>query len=79
MLTATATETKIEGRTPLRATSLDPEQLISIPEGAELVRLSPATIRRYLTHKRLRRFKVGGPNGRTLVKVGDLMSLVEEV
>jgi excisionase family DNA binding protein len=53
----------------------DAERLISIPTGAEMLNLSQVTIRRYLTQKRLRRFKVGS---RTLIKVGDLMGLVKE-
>ncbi|MCU1305232.1 MAG: hypothetical protein JWQ87_5516 [Candidatus Sulfotelmatobacter sp.] len=54
----------------------DKDRLISIPTGAEMLSLSEATIRRYLTQKVLRRFKVGN---RTLIKVGDLMGLVKEV
>jgi excisionase family DNA binding protein len=53
----------------------DAERLISISTGAEMLNLSQVTIRRYLTQKRLRRFKVGS---RTLIKVGDLMGLVKE-
>jgi hypothetical protein len=52
------------------------EKLVTVPAGADLLSVSQVTIRRYLTQKKLRRFKVGG---RTLVKVGDLMNLVKEI
>jgi len=52
------------------------ERLVSVPDGADLLSVSQVTIRRYLTQKKLRRFKVGG---RTLIKVGDLMALVKEI
>jgi hypothetical protein len=54
----------------------DPEELLSVPVAAqEAGGVSEATIRRYLTIKLLRRFKVGS---RTFVKRGDLMGLVKE-
>jgi hypothetical protein len=55
----------------------DPEELLSVPVAAqEAGGVSKATIRRYLTLKLLRRFKVGS---RTFVKRGDLMRLIREV
>ena len=60
------------------ATKLDSERFVSVSAAAELLSVSEVTIRRFLTQKRLRRFKVGGPNGRTLVRVSDLMKLVKE-
>jgi hypothetical protein len=55
---------------------LDPERLVTVQWAADFLSLSDVSIRRYLTIKRLRRFKVGG---RTLVKVGDLLKLVHEI
>jgi hypothetical protein len=54
----------------------DPEELLSVPVAAqEAGGVSEATIRRYLTIKLLRRFKVGS---RTFVKRGDLLKLIRE-
>jgi excisionase family DNA binding protein len=52
------------------------ERLVSVPDAAAFLSVSEVTIRRNLTNKKLRRFKVGG---RTLIKVGDLMALVKEI
>jgi predicted DNA-binding transcriptional regulator AlpA len=61
------------------APAVNPEQLVRIPEAARILGLSPASIRRYLTQRRLRRFKIGnGPKGPTLVRVGDVLALVRE-
>jgi hypothetical protein len=60
----------------VRQNDLDPERLVSVQWAAEFLSLSDVSIRRYLTLKRLRRFKVGG---RTLVKIGDLLKLVKQV
>lgn len=60
----------------------DPERLVSIQFAADFLCVSDVTIRRYLGAKKLRRFKLSGAmgkGGRTLVKLGDLMKLVEEV
>jgi hypothetical protein len=54
----------------------DPERMVSVPWAADFLCVSEPTVRRYLTQKILRRFKVGS---RTLVKLGDLMALVKEV
>jgi len=56
----------------------DSERLVTISVAADFLSVSQVTIRRYLTHKKLRRFKVGGPYGRTLVKMGDVLGLVRE-
>jgi len=48
---------------------------LTVREGAALLKLSEASIRRYLTLKKLRRFKVGS---RTLLKRGDVLGLVHE-
>jgi Helix-turn-helix domain len=52
------------------------ERLVSVPWAADFLCVSEPTVRRYLTQKILRRFKVGG---RTLIKLGDLQKLVKEV
>lgn len=52
------------------------EEFLTVREGAALLKLSEVSIRRYLTQKKLRRFKVGG---RTLLMRGDVLGLVREV
>jgi excisionase family DNA binding protein len=49
---------------------------VSVKSAAERITVSEPTIRRFLTQKRLRRFKAGR---RTLIKLSDLMGLVKEV
>jgi excisionase family DNA binding protein len=49
------------------------EEFLTVREGAALLRLSEVSIRRYLTQKKLRRFKVGG---RTLLMRSDVLGLV---
>jgi excisionase family DNA binding protein len=48
---------------------------VSVREAARLLRISEIGIRRYLTQKKLRRFKVGS---RTLVLQSEVMGLVRE-
>ncbi len=52
------------------------EEFLTVREGAALLRLSEVSIRRYLTLKKLRPFKVGS---RPLLKRGDVLGLVREV
>lgn len=52
---------------------LQPEY-ISIPEAAELVRVSPWTMRQWLTQGKVRRYKC---IGRTLVSKGEVLALVQ--
>lgn len=59
-----------------RNDSNDETHLLSVRKAAEFLSVSDVTIRRFLTHKKLRRFKAGG---RTLVRMSDLMELVKEV
>lgn len=54
----------------------DGTRLLSVRKAAEFLSVSDVTIRRFLTHKKLRRFKAGG---RTLVRLSDLLELVKEV
>jgi len=48
---------------------------ITVRETAELTRLSEISIRRYLTQKKLTRYKCGG---RTLVRLADAEALIRE-
>jgi excisionase family DNA binding protein len=48
---------------------------ITVKEAAALLKLSDISIRRFLTQKKLRRFKVGA---RTLIRVSEAMSLIRE-
>lgn len=50
------------------------QQFLSVQEAAELLRISPVSIRRYLGQKKLKRYKVGA---RTLLKAADVLGLVE--
>lgn len=52
------------------------QEFLTVREGAALLRLSEVSIRRYLTLKKLRRFKVGS---RTLLMRSDVLGLVREV
>jgi len=52
------------------------EEFLTVRESAALLKLSEVSIRRYLTQKKLRRFKVGS---RTLLMRGDVLGLVREV
>jgi hypothetical protein len=52
---------------------LDDRQLLSVNEGAALVSVSPAMIRRFLEKKILTRYKL---NSRTLVSARELLGLV---
>jgi len=48
---------------------------VSVREGAEMIKLSEISIRRYLTKKKLTRFKVGS---RTLLKRSEVLGLVRQ-
>jgi excisionase family DNA binding protein len=52
------------------------EEFLTVREGAALLRISEGSIRRYLTLKKLRWFKVGS---RTLLIRSDVLGLVREV
>jgi helix-turn-helix protein len=53
-----------------------PGGFVTVTAGAKIVKLAEPTIRRYLTTKKLRRYKIGG---RTLIKVADLLGMIKEV
>jgi excisionase family DNA binding protein len=57
------------------ATATQAPAFITVKQAADLVHLSEVSIRRYLTLKRLRRYKAGA---RTLLRHDDVMSLVHE-
>lgn len=50
---------------------------LTIPECAELLRLSPCSIRRLIASRRLACVKLGGRYSRTLIAVKDVQALVE--
>jgi excisionase family DNA binding protein len=54
--------------------------LISVKEAAAILRLSEISVRRYLTQKRLARYKAGGRGrfGRTLVSRAQVLGLIRE-
>jgi excisionase family DNA binding protein len=51
-------------------------EFLSVTEAAQLLSISEVSIRRYLTQKKLRRFKVGS---RTLLDRAAVLALVHEV
>lgn len=51
------------------------QRYITIAEGAQILRLSTQTIRRYLTERRLTRFKAGGL--RTLIDVNEVRAMIQ--
>lgn len=51
------------------------KRFLSIPEAAELLTVSKATIKHYLGIKKLKKFKVGT---RTLLDYDDVLSLVRQ-
>lgn len=51
-------------------------QYVSVEEAAAILHVSPASIRRYLTLKTLRRFKANGT--RTLLNREEVMGLIRE-
>jgi hypothetical protein len=56
------------------------DRFIDVNQAAALLHLSPASIRRYLTLKRLKRYKVGtGLGARTLLDRSQVLSLIVEV
>jgi hypothetical protein len=58
---------------------VDRPRFVDIPGAAALLCVSEATIRRYLTRKTLKRYKVGkGPNTRTLLNRDEVLSLIRE-
>ena len=52
------------------------DRLVTVSWAANFLSMSHVSIRRYLTQKKLRRYKVGG---KTLIRLGDLLALVKEV
>ena len=53
-----------------------PDEMISVREAAAILRLSEISIRRFLTQKKLRRFKAGA---RTLLRRADVLGMIKEV
>jgi excisionase family DNA binding protein len=62
------------GTTQQATTPTAQPEYISIPEAAELVRVSPWTMRQWLTQGKVRRYKC---IGRTLVSKGEVLALVK--
>ncbi|HEV2617945.1 MAG TPA: helix-turn-helix domain-containing protein [Candidatus Acidoferrales bacterium] len=51
------------------------QKYITCRQGAEILKISEISVRRYLTQKKLRRFKVGS---RTLILLSEVQSLIRE-
>jgi excisionase family DNA binding protein len=62
-------------RSETDAMLLDGDRLFSVTEAASLLRISPWTVRSWLTQKRIRRTKVGG---RTLIRMSELRRVVTD-
>ena len=56
-------------------TAPTPGQYVTVREAARLLKLSEISIRRFLTQKKLRRFKIGS---RTLILHAELIGLIRE-
>jgi len=52
-----------------------PPKMISVREAANILRLSEISVRRFLTQRKLRRYKCGG---RTLLKESEVVGLIQE-
>ncbi len=78
MSTVVGTSTPRAARTTNILTAVPESGLMTVSMAADFLKVSQITLRRYLTQKKLRRFKVGGPHGRTLVKRSDVLNLVKE-
>ena len=63
-------------RTNALAEPLQQGQFVSVREAAAILKMSEISIRRFLTQKKLRRYKVGS---RTLVKISEVLGLIHEV
>jgi len=61
-------------RTPVTE-QLQQGKFLSVREGAAFSKVSEITLRRWLTQKKLRRYKIGS---RTLIKASDLAGLIHE-
>jgi excisionase family DNA binding protein len=65
---------KIPDTKPTALATSRPE-FITCKEAASLLKLSEISIRRFLTQKKLKRYKVGS---RTLVRLSDALALIRE-
>lgn len=54
------------------------EKVYSIPQAAEITTLSKWTLWKYLTEGRIKRTKIGGPRGRTVIKESELAKLIQD-
>jgi excisionase family DNA binding protein len=60
-----------------KAVEKDNRDFVTVMEAAKLLGLKDVSIRRYLTQKKLRRFKAGG--ARTLLLRSEVLSLIREI
>jgi hypothetical protein len=51
-------------------------EYVGITQAAQIIQVSEATIRRFLTQRKLKRFKIGA---RTIVKRSEVIGLIREV
>jgi excisionase family DNA binding protein len=72
----TMSKTALAKSTASSATLAPSGAYVSVKEAARLLKISEISVRRFLTLKRLRRFKVGS---RTLVLQSEVLALVREV
>jgi excisionase family DNA binding protein len=55
--------------------AIDSATFLTCKQAAEILKMSEITVRRFLTHKKLRRFKSGS---RTLVSRAEVLALIRE-
>jgi len=63
-------------RTKTPETEPDSTDFVTVREASALIKLSEISVRRFLTQKKLTRFKVGC--GRTLLKRSEVLALVRQ-
>jgi excisionase family DNA binding protein len=66
---------KAQARTPAAPIAIGEGEFITCKQAANLLKLSEISVRRLLTKKKLRRYKVGA---RTLIRASEVAGLVRE-
>lgn len=74
MDTATASRNTTQRGHAVRAEVDQTDKFVSVRQAADLLHLSEASVRRFLTQKKLRRFKAGG--ARTLLLRAEVVALI---
>jgi hypothetical protein len=71
-------QTAIDPATFAKQTAIDPatlQQFVTCKQASEILKISEISVRRFLTQKKLKRFKCGS---RTLVRLSEVLGLIHE-